>query len=261
MVSRSALVEHQHSSNESRFQSESDVFKVPFGRVAELFKKQSVRIKYLNARPELPIMINKGISLERNIRLFGAVTSICSMGAFSYSNSDLGYGITVGRYTSIASGLHILGARHFTDWISTSPLFYDDGYHDHEGDLTNRSRKRRRVIIGNDVWIGSNVTMKAEVQIGDGAVVAANSVVTKDVPEFAIVGGNPARVIRTRFSDDIQKTIRELRWWRYHRNDLKIDSANQPERFLTLLAQKIAAGTIHEYTPVALTEETIRAAL
>jgi hypothetical protein len=70
-------------------------------------------------------------------------------------------------------------------------------------------------VIGNDVWIGQDVSILRGLTIGDGAVIAASAVVTKDVPPFAIVGGNPARFIRWRFQPDIIEALTELRWWRY----------------------------------------------
>ena len=69
------------------------------------------------------------------------------------------------------------------------------------------------VHIGNDVWIGSGVFIKNGITIGDGAIVGAHAVVTKDVPPYAIVCGNPARIIRYRLSDDIIKQLLELKWW------------------------------------------------
>ncbi|MGN1275552.1 MAG: CatB-related O-acetyltransferase, partial [Floccifex sp.] len=74
-------------------------------------------------------------------------------------------------------------------------------------------RKQSRTVIGNDVWIGNNVTILAGVSVGDGAVLAAGAVVTKDVPPYAIVGGVPAKILRFRFDDGTIKELQKLEWW------------------------------------------------
>ena len=68
-------------------------------------------------------------------------------------------------------------------------------------------------MVGNDVWIGQNVTVMPGVHIGDGAIIAANSVVTKDVPAYCVAGGNPCRVIRPRFDEELTEYLLALRWW------------------------------------------------
>lgn len=75
--------------------------------------------------------------------------------------------------------------------------------------------------MGNDVWIGSRVMVVGGVTIGDGAVIAAGAVVTKDVPPYAVVGGAPAKVIKYRFSEDIVKFLEELEWWNLPESELK----------------------------------------
>ena len=81
--------------------------------------------------------------------------------------------------------------------------------------------KLKKTIIGNDVWIGQRVVVKSGCRIGDGAVVGAGAVVTKDVPPYAIVGGVPAKVIRMRFSEDIIERLKEIKWWDYSDDRLK----------------------------------------
>ena len=86
--------------------------------------------------------------------------------------------------------------------------------------------------VGNDVWIGQFAVIMGGVTIGDGSVVASHSVVTKDVPPFSIVGGNPARVIRPRFSDSIVERMLSARWWQSGLHDLAGMAMDDPERFL-----------------------------
>ena len=80
---------------------------------------------------------------------------------------------------------------------------------------------QKKVIIGNDVWIGSHALILGGVKIGDGAVIGAGAVVTKDVPPYAVVGGVPARIIKYRFSQEIIDKLLEIKWWNLPENILK----------------------------------------
>jgi virginiamycin A acetyltransferase len=92
-------------------------------------------------------------------------------------------------------------------------IFHED--HNTQFQNVQPNPQKRGTIIGNDVWIGQDATVMRGLTIGDGAVIAASSVVTKDVPPFAIVGGNPAKLIRFRFPPDVIEELMTLRWWRY----------------------------------------------
>src|SRR5690606_39214275 len=96
----------------------------------------------------------------------------------------------------------------------------------------------------NDVWIGRNVTLMHGVQIGDGAIVAAGSVVTKNVPPYSIVGGMPAKLIRMRFPDGLIERLIRVRWWQYCRNDMPQIAFDNPERALDQIEDMVAAGRI-----------------
>lgn len=139
------------------------------------------------------------------------------IGAYSYGRpkvrfAESGAPLSIGRYCSIADKVEILlGGNHRMDWISTFPFpafpavwpSANADYHATSGG----------VHIGHDVWLGSGCIILSGVSIGHGAVVAAHAVVTKNVPPYAIVGGNPARVIRFRFSEDEIAALLHTAWW------------------------------------------------
>ncbi|HHO77101.1 MAG TPA: CatB-related O-acetyltransferase [Deltaproteobacteria bacterium] len=126
---------------------------------------------------------------------------------------SLGEGSTlkIGAFCSISSGVQIfLGGEHRTDWVTTYPfnIVWKAG-----NMIKGHPRTKGDVVIGNDVWVGTESIILSGVTIGDGAVVAARSVVTKDIPPYTIAGGNPARPIRKRFDDDIIQRLLSIRWW------------------------------------------------
>ncbi|MBT9319597.1 CatB-related O-acetyltransferase [Actinobacillus pleuropneumoniae] len=234
----------------------TDVTKISYEKISGLLQARKINVYHPIQAPQTIMLVNNDIKLEGDNNLWGRVTSLWTMGSFSYTGSNLGYGVSIGRYSSLATGLSIMGAHHFPDWISTSPSFYTNEHHDLIGkDVSNIARSKRRVVIGNDVWIGANVVLKNNITIGDGAIIAANSVVIKDVPPFSIVGGNPAKLIRMRFDEDTIKEIQSLKWWRFHRDDLKGLTANKPNEFLKGLEKRILANEISPYNPKILTLE------
>lgn len=102
-------------------------------------------------------------------------------------------------------------------------------------------RERTKLTIGNDVWIGANtIILPSCKNIGNGAVIAAGSIVTKDIPQYEIWGGDPAKFIKKRFSDDIIEKIEASRWWEIDRSELSKFAKyfNDPEEFLTHLSKK-----------------------
>jgi len=119
--------------------------------------------------------------------------------------------LTIGAFCSIAPGVQIfLGGEHRADWVTTYPfhIFWESGLH-----LTGPPKTKGNVIIGNDVWIGSEALILSGVKIGDGAVVGARSLVAKDIEPYSIYAGNPARLIRKRFDDATIQKLLELEWW------------------------------------------------
>lgn len=124
--------------------------------------------------------------------------------------------LIIGKFCMIASDVKFImnGANHLTDALSTYPFaVFGKGW---ENAMEGKSYPQKgNINIGNDVWIGYNATIMAGVTIGDGAIIATNATVIKDVAPYTIVGGNPAKEIRKRFSEDVITKLLELQWWNW----------------------------------------------
>jgi len=121
--------------------------------------------------------------------------------------------LRVGKYCSIGSNVTIfLGSEHRTDWVSTYPFPF---FWDEARKISGHPSSKGDVVIGNDVWVGYGTTILSGVEIGDGAAVGACSVVVKSVPPYAIVAGNPARVVRYRFDEETIERLLEIQWWNW----------------------------------------------
>ena len=166
-----------------------------------------------------------------------------TLGAFSYINglytSSL-YHCTVGRYCSIAEGVVVGPPEHPADWLSSHPFAFTRPDHlppfyrlpefralaPDETAPPNAYTDAVETVIGHDVWIGAGAFVKRGVRIGDGAIVAAQAVVTQDVPPYAIVAGVPARIVRRRFDETLIERLLSFRWWQYdlapHRHSLDL---------------------------------------
>lgn len=144
------------------------------------------------------------------------------IGKYSYiGNNSFVSDTDIGSFTSISTDCYIGGTSHPTDWVSTSPVFHKwenimkKNFARHEFEIF------KRTSIGNDVWIGNRVMIKAGVKIADGAVVGMGSIVTKDIGPYEIWAGNPAKLIRKRFDDGIITILEDMKWWEW--NDEKIE--------------------------------------
>ena len=161
--------------------------------------------------------------------------NIVTLGASSYVNgADLWFGggnmphhILIGRYCSLSCQLvFLVSLNHNYKAVSTYPKFNNSP--------VISSKNPRQVIIGNDVWIGYGATVLSGVKIGNGAVIGAGAVVTKDIPPYAIAGGNPARVIKYRFNEETIKKFLAVKWWKWDSQKItdNLPLMNDVEKFL-----------------------------
>lgn len=129
-------------------------------------------------------------------------------------NNLISGNISFGKYCQIGADVGIHSTNHPVSFLSTyinKNLF--------NGEL-KKLKEIKKITIGNDVWIGHNAIIVGEVNVGNGAIIAAGSVVTKDIPPFSIVAGVPAKVIKKRFSNDIINEIEFLKWWDFSKEEL-----------------------------------------
>lgn len=136
-----------------------------------------------------------------------------SLGKHTYTGQDtVIMHSEIGAFTSISWGVTIGAGEHDYKRI-TSHCFLYNSYDQLNKGASYYNRFEKQCKIGNDVWIGANSTILRGIEVSDGAIIGANSVVTKSVPPYAIVAGNPAKIIKYRFDDEIIKILCEIKWW------------------------------------------------
>lgn len=244
--------------------------------VLDLLKERRVYHSYTGAdrwAPQTVLVVTEGCEIEPYAQLFQGCVIPRALGAFSYSNSQFDPEMRVGRYSSIAWQVSVMGERHPLEWAATSTIFYQStpggapnaGLRDYRDSVQMKVRAYPQgdpsVEIGHDVWIGEQVLLKRGIKIGHGAVIGARSMVLEDVPPYAIVVGQPARVLRYRFPQEVIERFLELQWWRFAARDVADLPVDQPEQFLDALEDRISLESIHPMRPVLVTfDDLVRAA-
>ena len=192
-------------------------------RFIRAFIKRRTGIEFAASK----VRISSKCKFESPCRITGAVNckTHIEVGAFTTFDSEEVdcriRNVKIGRYCSVAKHVDIGLPQHPVDWLSVSPRQYFRDF----GCWSSLAGKKIAVKpfdgesgmteIGNDVWIGDRVVIMSGLKIGDGAIVAAGAVVTKDVPPYAVVGGVPARIIKYRFDEPTIRRLLDLQWWRY----------------------------------------------
>lgn len=209
---------------------------------------------------EGPLYVHGGAIYGSKLK-FGA---FCSIAGARMGN------VTMGRYCSVGENVAIGQHEHPTDWLTTSRISHVPTMHNWRGILarsvperadfcgTPFSSSNPETVIGNDVWIGYGAFVRAGVKIGDGAIVAARSVVTKDVPAYSIVAGVPAKVIRMRFPAHVIELADRVQWWRYCVMDVDTDLSD-PAASMRTIERLAGEGAIAPYEGRTITPQEIAA--
>lgn len=196
----------------------------PFIIIFYRFKK--VNISYnakfnINSYFEGANVINKKVNIKN---------AFIGYGTYIAQNSNL-VNTKIGKYTSIASNVNVIIGNHpLAPYVSTHPSFFSVGSQVAETYIDNtkyldikyvNEAKNKCLEIGNDVWIGFGALLMEGVTIGDGAVIAAGSVVVSNIPDYEIWGGVPARKIKDRFDENYKKNLMEIKWWNWELQEIK----------------------------------------
>lgn len=202
-----------------------------------IFYKLFLKLKFSSR-----LKLGKGLRVNRQTHFEGhnAIGECCdlagsSIGAGSYIGNYSSLPLTsIGRFCSIGQRVTVAVGKHpLSGFVSTHPAFFSNRKQSgfsfvnqvkfSEIDLLDG---KHAILIGNDVWIGNDALLLQGVRIGDGAVVAAGAIVTKDVPEYAVVAGVPARIIRYRFDSTIIDALNRIKWWNWTFEKLAMHSVD-----------------------------------
>lgn len=221
----------------------------------------SLITKIVDARLRFQPYGSKGVVLGRDVEgvknvRFGGENAV-GRGVVFLGESSIGYGTTIsansyligpieiGSYCQIGANVGIFGRDHLTSYLTTyiNSKLFDGRMRPHE--------KIQKVKIGHDVWIGQGCIILKGITIGNGTVIGAGSVITKSFPEFSVIAGNPAHIIRKRFPDDVVQLINSSGWWTKTVKELEsiepafhIDYEKSPDDFKTALIRMSAVQQV-----------------
>lgn len=222
----------------------------------------------VDAEVSAGLLSPRRIGIEAPAKIHRGIYDVDLIGAFTYlgGRDSMFYHVgTIGRFCAIATNVLMGDAEHPTNFLSVHPVFQADPlWRTSARDFLARNQamiekctaSRRalneqrfgKIEIGNDVWIGEGVFIRRGVEIGDGAIVGARSVVTHDVPPYAIVAGAPARIIRYRFDPDVIEELLRLQWWLYGLSALDGVDFTDIDTALSRIDENITSGraTLYE---------------
>lgn len=201
-----------------------------------------------------PFSIRTGAVIEGPCLLFSTPYNIFSFGAYSIIRDfSEPHSLVAGRFCSIGPRFYCGAPEHHMDWTSTSSVFIMDYEWARPPQGLSPIKVPRtgfnvpKTFVGNDVWIGRNVYLRPGITVGDGAVIGAHAVVTKDVPPYAIVGGNPARIIRYRFPKEMIDRFLAAKWWNYDPEWMKNVDIRDPMAVLSFFERE--HGSLKPFEP------------
>jgi len=236
-------------------------------RVSQAFSELNLFVSNqteIPASPDVVIRIPKNISFENYTSSHG---QLYEAGAFTFSENPVTEA-RAGRYCSIGRTLSAMGERHPLEEVTSSAFTYCYFPHykkaqfvrAHEQLLGNAYPPKmppiatgRLPLLEHDVWIGQQVILQRGITLHTGCVVGAGSVVTKDVPPYTIVAGNPARTIRKRFSAELCQRLLATQWWNYHPKVLFEFERTEPVRFCMRMEAALAEGSLEPLPVLSLT--------
>ena len=185
------------------------------------------------------ITFKDDLKIEPYVGFHGSRT-FCPIGFQSYSSSHMPINVEIGRYCSLSWQIDFPSFLHPINSLSTSPFTHDLSKQEPARALQNLKKdqnlmnvlssnpQKPHVVIQNDVWVGQHAVLMAGVVLQTGTIVASHSVVTKTFPPYSIIGGNPARLIRNRFPDDLIAGLLNSEWWAYSFTDFNHLAIDNP---------------------------------
>lgn len=202
---------------------------------------------------EIPVALNKSMTINSK-----------SIGAFTYfsGNCIINKADKIGRACMINRDVIIGLANQSVNSVSSYFIFGEakcewlDPFHSISASERKETHQKQRqkefvrkstVLIGNDVWIGAGAQILLGVEIGDGAIIGAGSIVTKNVPPYCVAAGNPARIIKKRFSDELIERLCKIKWWEYGIDIMNGLDVTAPEMCVKMMEKRIKNGDIQKY--------------
>ncbi|EKT59812.1 MULTISPECIES: CatB-related O-acetyltransferase [Providencia] len=181
-----------------------------------IIRRIILKIKYNDFYAAPMAYANNQCIFSDNVRLYkNTYLYNVSVGRHSYFSNTFSAYASFGNFCSIGPNTIVGGlGKHPTDQISTHPIFFSTRKQSGRSFVEeNHFTEFAQTIIGNDVWIGANAIVLDGVKIGNGVIIAAGAVVTKDIPDYAIVAGIPAKIIKFRYSENLINKLNNIKWW------------------------------------------------